>query len=535
MDFAQPPLAAPWLDVGQTLELFPHLNPAEPWDGAYPCPPVSELENIASYPRGFDPDAEVDNQVICKVEIIRHLRFGIGRGPQVLLCKITEYPQTLAQPQMPFPQFTSDQKAEDPILVDWIVLKVSDGHLFPAGGGVPPWDNWELADQSHTRNSSALKYLYQKDQQLHTIMGSPHCVPSYFGTWVFKLPYQNKDGDQKIRYVGAVAMEFIRGASISELCQGVPPKNHSINLEWDDAKYGTRINTPRLFPREDSDLFRGPEFASIHQEWEPFRMDILRPMLLGVVYILHAGVHYNGLSPQSTFVTTFKDERDVLGRRPRVVFLDYFDFEIYEKTTYAADPRWPDQHPLAEEPRPVHPFERCCIIPLSEFSGWYPPLWDKHPLLFDCWLGRNFGKVEEGMFSVFGDRCDEPDRSLRKLVADYGALVADDISRRFSKDLFLAAVESGTRKDVSQFIDRQAYQDLSFRQPKALKSAEHVLSKKRKREEFEEQDEGEKQEETEEQEEASASSEGRLLYLWLPSKGPNPLSLKSHSQSWLES
>ncbi|KAE9578589.1 hypothetical protein CGMCC3_g5508 [Colletotrichum fructicola] len=466
MDF-QPPREAPWFDVGQTLELFPHFNLAEPWGGAYPVPKWSEMKNIAAYPRGFNPDAEVDKAVICKAKIVRHLRVGLGRGPQVLLCKATQYPQTLAQSQMPF----------------------RTGACFPAGEVSPPGNNWELADQDHSRDSSALRYLYQKHLERGGIMGYPYHVPSYFGTWVVKLPYENKAGEQKMRYVGAVAMEFIRGVSIDDLCKGVLIKNRNINLKSDDDEYESFFDTACLIPRNDPGLFRGPEFAGlvIDAEDEAFRLMVLKGVLDGVVKTLHAGVQYNDLSPQNTFVTIVDDSNSEAAV-PRVVFLDYFSFEIYEKTKYAKDPEWPDVHPLAEEPRPVHPFERCCIIPLSKFSGWYPPLWDKHPLLFDCWLGKMFGKVEEGSYSIFSDRGDESDRSLRKLVADHGANYKD--TPIDSKDDFLHSVKDHTGVDVSEFMNRKAYQDLAYKKEEAVQSARSVLGKKRQRDDGDDEEGG---------------------------------------------
>ncbi|KAK2764646.1 hypothetical protein CKAH01_04811 [Colletotrichum kahawae] len=113
MDFPYPPREATWFNVGQTLELLPHLNPAEPWGAAYPLPKWSEMKNIAAYPRGFDPDAEVDEKVVAKAEIVRLLSSGLGRGCQVLLCKMAEYPQTLAQPQMPFPPSDAKEHLAD--------------------------------------------------------------------------------------------------------------------------------------------------------------------------------------------------------------------------------------------------------------------------------------------------------------------------------------------------------------------------------------------------------------------------------------
>lgn len=484
MDFPYPPRRAPWFDVGQTLRLYPHLNPPEPWGGAYPCPPASELKNIAAaYPRGFDPTAEVDEAVICKVKIIRHLRFGLGRGPQVLLCEITKYPQALAQPQMPFPRFTSDQKAENEHLLDWIVLKVSDGRLFPTGSVIPPWNNWELADQSHSRNSSALKFLYQKHQQQHTIMGSPYHVPSYFGTWVAEIPYENKAGEQKTRYVGAVAMEFIRGVSIGDLCEREPRKNR--NLRSDDAEDEPGPNMARLIPRNDPDLFRGLEFAGqvIDVESEAFRLMVLKRMLEGVVSTLHLGAEHTEMSPYNTFVSILDDcgSRTVL---PRVVYLDYFDFEVYEKTRYAADPEWPAQDPLTEKRYPIHPFERFATVHQCtfsvNFSGWYPAIWDKYPLLFDCWLGKTFGRIVEGpTYSIFQDRGDEPTRSLRRIVADHGASHAD--APVHSKDDFLRSVKEHTGMDVSQYMNWKIYESLVCRVEEDVKALTDFLGRKRRR------------------------------------------------------
>ncbi|KAH0427481.1 hypothetical protein CcaCcLH18_09649 [Colletotrichum camelliae] len=492
MDFLNPPGKAPWFDVGQTLQLLPHLDPPEPWGGAYPCPSASELKNIAApYPRGFDPDAQVDEKVVAKVEVTRHLRVGLGSGPQVLLCKITKYPQTLAQPQMPFPRFTSDQKAKNEHLLDWIVLKVADGRLFPGGSVIPPWNNWELADQSHSRDSSALKFLYQKHQQHHTIMGSPYHVPAYFGTWVAEIPYENKAGEQKTRYVGAVAMEFIRGVSISDLCERARPKNR--HLRSDDAEDEPGPNMARLIPRNDPDLFRGPEFAGqvMDVDSEAFRLMVLKRMLEGAVNTLHLGAEYTEMTPHNTFVSILDDcgSRTIL---PRVVYLDYSNFEVYEKTKYAADPEWPDQDPLTEKQHPIHPFERFATVHQCtfsvNFSGWYPAIWDKYPLLFDCWLGKTFGLIVEGpTYSIFQDRGDEPTRTLRKIVADYGATHPEPEVK--DKDKFLSSLKDKTGIDVSAYMDWRTYENLVCGVEEDLQSLEGFLSRKRRRD-YDDDEEG---------------------------------------------
>ncbi|KAI8310617.1 hypothetical protein K4K59_008131 [Colletotrichum sp. SAR11_240] len=424
------------------------------------------MKNIAAYPRGFDPVAEVDEKVIAKAEIVRLLSGGLGSGCQVLLCKMAEYPQTLAQPQMPFPAPDANG-----LLADHFVLKVSDGGVFPSGGPFPPWNNWELADQAHGRDSSALKYLYQKHLERGKIMGDPYNVPSYFGTWVVKLPYDNNAGEQKMRYVGAVAMEFIRGVSISDLCKGqyLPWSNNPYyNSYSDDDKDEPEPGPSRsevLRPRNAPHLFKGPEFAglAIDVESKPFRLEVLKRILDGVVRTLHVGVEFSDLRPENTFVTILDDSGSETAL-PRVVFLNYWQCQIWEKTRYAKLPDYPDQDPLTEELHPIHPFERFSTVHMRNlsirFSGWYPAIWDKHPLLFDCWLGMVFGKVEDSAsYSIFKNRDKELTRSMRKIVANYGAAHTD--APVHSKDDFLRSVKDHTGMDFSKYMNWKTYQNVT--------------------------------------------------------------------------
>ncbi|KAJ5000043.1 hypothetical protein K4K48_003244 [Colletotrichum sp. SAR 10_66] len=412
----------PWFDAGETLELLPRLNPPEPWGyNLYPPATPAQLDGL----RNFNPDAGVDKETIAHVKIIKHLSNDTKGFYQVLLCKMTKYPRSLVQPQMPFPRLDPETKTKDS--VDYFVVKVSNGLVFPGGPGDPPYGNWQLAEHFYARESAALRLHYEKHLVRGNIMGSPYHVPSYYGTWVVKVPYVNEEDRNapKIRYAGAIAVEYIRGLSIKNLCISNDPED------------------PVLVPK-DCDV--RPEYrtalGSMNPQDETFRLDVLKLWLDGVVKSLHVGVQLHNLSPRNILVT-------VLGLNgspipTRVVLADYSCSEIYEKNMYARNPElpeWPSRHPLTELPNPPHPFERFCIHSIWRFQGWYPERWDTSPWLFEHWLGWVFGKIEDSSkYSVFRmstndyyafgkieyssefmENNDRRVRELRKTVADLAA------------------------------------------------------------------------------------------------------------------
>ncbi|KAK2764645.1 hypothetical protein CKAH01_04810 [Colletotrichum kahawae] len=408
------PESCSWFDINQKLDLIPQLNPPEPWAyGLYPPPTPSQLDNLAIHPSGFDPNADVDKKTTARVKIIKRLSNGLEHGHQVLLCKIEKYPQSLAQPQMPFPRLNPELKSLGTLsenAISYIILKVSDGFLHPSGLGVPPYDNWELAAHFHVRESAALRLHYEKHLVRGNIMGPPYHVPSYYGTWIVKLPYRDsQDGVQKVRYVGAIATEYIRGLSIQNLCESPDPE------------------TDRLVPMMSNVFLRhedpGSDLGSLTPNVEDFRLDVLKLWLEGVVKSLHVGVQFHNLGPQNILVTQL--DLDGSSTPTRVVFSDYSRSEIYEKTQLARDPAWPSQHPLTQLPNPVHPFERFCIHSVSILLEWVPREWEDRAWLFDYWLGETFGKVEDSAeHSVFRGVATERHlrtRDLRKIVADIAA------------------------------------------------------------------------------------------------------------------
>lgn len=408
----QVPQNCPWFDINEKLELIPQVNPPEPWGyGVYPPPTPSQLDNLAVHPSGFDPNADVDKKTTAKVRIIKRLSNGLKHGHQVLLCKMEKYPQSLAQPQMPFPRLNSDLKslgAYDEKTVNYIILKVSDGFLFPSGLGVPPCDNWQLAEHFHVRESAALRLHYENHLVRGNIMGPPYHVPSYYGTWIIKILGDDEDDD--VRYVGAVATEYIRGLSIKNLCES------------------RQSETDRLVPRNDNVK---PEYRSILPPMKPhdknFRLDVLKLWLEGVVKSLHVGVQFHNLGPQNILVA--QADLDGSSTPTRVVFSDYSRSEIYEKTQLARDPAWPSQHPLTQLPNPVHPLERFCIHSIWILLGWFPQEWEENPLTFDCWLGKVFGKLKDSaqhsVFREFMNEYHQRTRELRKTMADLGAMRPD--------------------------------------------------------------------------------------------------------------
>ncbi|KAI8265286.1 hypothetical protein K4K58_011440 [Colletotrichum sp. SAR11_239] len=412
----------PWFDAGETLELLPRLSPPEPWGyNLYPPATPAQLDGL----RNFDPDAGVDKETIAHVKIIKHLSNDTKGFYQVLLCKMTKYPRSLVQPQMPFPRLYPETKTKDS--VDYFIVKVSNGLVFPGGPGNPPYGNWQLAEHFYARESAALRLHYEKHLVRGNIMGSPYHVPSYYGTWVVKVPYVNEEDRNapKIRYAGAIAVEYIRGLSIKNLCISNDPED------------------PVLVPK-DYDV--RPEYrsalGSMNPQDETFRLDVLKLWLDGVVKSLHVGVQLHNLSPRNILVTVL----DLNGSPipTRVVLADYSCSEIYEKNKYARNPElpeWPSRHPLTELPNPPHPFERFCIHSIWRFQGWYPERWDTSPWLCEHWLGWVFGKIEDSSkYSVFrmstndyyafgkiGDSSEFMDnnnrrvRELRKTVADLAA------------------------------------------------------------------------------------------------------------------
>ncbi|CAI0650150.1 unnamed protein product [Colletotrichum noveboracense] len=400
------PKNCPWFDIGQKLDLTPRVNPPEPWGyGVYPPPTPSQLDNLATHPSGFDPNAYIDKKTTVTVKIIKRLSNTLKHGHQVLLCKMTKYPRSLAQPQMPFPRF--DPKTKTDNSVNYFILKVSDGLLFPRGLSVPPYDNWQLTEHFHVRESAALRFHYEKHLVRGDIMGPPYHVPSYYGTWIVKLPYTDqREGVTKIRYFGAIATEYIRGLSIKNLCSSydpeetrLVPKNYNVKPEYRSA------------------------LGSMNPQDETFRLDVLKLWLEGVVKSLHVGVQWCNLDPQIILATVL----DLNGSSvpTKVVFSDFSRTEIYEKTQLARNPEWPNRHPLTELPKPPLPFERFGIDAISLFLGWYPQRWEASPWLYDHWLGWVFGRIEDSSeYSVFRTSNSDYEsrvRELRKIVADLAA------------------------------------------------------------------------------------------------------------------
>ncbi|EQB51548.1 hypothetical protein CGLO_08895 [Colletotrichum gloeosporioides Cg-14] len=352
------PKNCPSFDIGQKLDLIPRVNPPEPWGyGVYPPPTPSQLDNLATHPSGFDPNADIDKKTTATVKIIKRHSNTLKHGHQVLLCKMTKYPRSLAQPQMPFPRFDPETKTDNS--VNYFILKVSDGLLFPRGLGVPPYDNWQLAEHFHVRESAALRFHYEKHLVRGDIMGPPYHVPSYYGTWIVKLPYTDqREGVRKIRYFGAIATEYVRGLSIKNLCSSYDPEE-------------TRL---------------APKSYNTSSSW-----------LEGVVKSLHVGVQWCDLNPQNILATVL----DLNGSSvpTRVVFSDFPRTEIYEKAQLARNPEWPSRHPLTELPNPPLPFEWFCIDAISLFLG--------------C--------SEYSVFRTSMSDYDRRIRELGKIVADLGA------------------------------------------------------------------------------------------------------------------
>ncbi|KAI8177564.1 hypothetical protein K4K51_005327 [Colletotrichum sp. SAR 10_75] len=105
-----------------------------------------------------------------------------------------------------------------------IVIKIFDHDYYPHTVTFPrPFTHYQLADQDLSRQASALRYMHRVGRDENGIeipgklrlTGGHNLTPEYYGTWVIDLNRISADGK---RYAGAVAMEYIDGVSMEDLC-----------------------------------------------------------------------------------------------------------------------------------------------------------------------------------------------------------------------------------------------------------------------------------------------------------------------------
>ncbi|KAF6822064.1 hypothetical protein CPLU01_12244 [Colletotrichum plurivorum] len=322
------------------------------------------LRDVKTRPSSFNPKRHVDPKTIATIKVVRSLSGGLGGDAQVLLCELVgSRPNVDERRHMDFPP---SSPGKNPLFV----AKVFDPMFF-CPQIIPPIDNFQLADQRFSRESSALQYLYNMHIRYRDIMGHPHMVPEYYGNWAVEIGLD----DGETRYVGAVLMEYINGPSIEKLC--------------------FRDTEGRLHPR-DCPIYAPDTPAHGLTVDEDVRKEVLKKFLEGFAGHFHIGVEHYGALASNLFVLL---DRGAARKVVRVVILDYSTCRVFEKTTQArTEEWWYSRYPIQLLPHPPHPFETFNVEALEELHGWISAEWEEEYAKFDDWLRdeRNIGPVVDG-------------------------------------------------------------------------------------------------------------------------------------------
>ncbi|KAI8252055.1 hypothetical protein K4K53_011479 [Colletotrichum sp. SAR 10_77] len=244
-----------------------------------------------------------------------------------------------------------------------------------------PYTHYQLADQDLSRQASALRYMHragrdEKGNELPgklRLTGGHNLTPEYYGTWVIGLNLSSPDGK---RYAGAVAMEYIDGVSMEDLC----------TREDEDSM--------RVYPMAEPQPLYDAEENETHgylDMGEHTRLKVLADILGGFVEALSFGVDH-GEYELGDFMITYLSHGKQL-RFPRVVKLNYKFCQVWCMTRMAKIQRWSDNEQL---PYPVHPADHFTLREIVDFCGWWPYEWWHDESRFYAWLVKEFGPMEEG-------------------------------------------------------------------------------------------------------------------------------------------
>ncbi|EQB43844.1 hypothetical protein CGLO_17454 [Colletotrichum gloeosporioides Cg-14] len=164
----------------------------------------------------------------------------------------------------------------------------------------------------------------------------PSCF--FYGGWVTKVKYgTNMMGEPQFKYVGLILIEYIDDRSIEDLC---------FREDVEEGYIG------ELCPYEFSFGIsgKGNQIRRVTFD-EKNRQLVIQIMLHGICQGFQLGVEHHNLSPENVFVTLRNGTQDL--EELRVVILDHEDTQ--------------------KLPFPTHPRERCSVVALTKFQGWWPP------------------------------------------------------------------------------------------------------------------------------------------------------------------
>ncbi|KAI8290290.1 hypothetical protein K4K59_006518 [Colletotrichum sp. SAR11_240] len=263
-----------------------------------------------------------------------------------------------------------------------IVIKIFDHDYYPHTVTFPrPYTHYQLADQELSREASALRYMHRAGRDENgtelrgkiRLTGGHNLTPEYYGTWAIDL--SSADGK---RYAGAVAMEYIDGVSMEDLC----------TREDEDSM--------RVYPMaEPQPLYDADDENETHgylDMGENSRLKVLADILGGFVEGYSFGVNH-GEYELGDFMITYLSHGKKL-RAPRVVKLNYKFCQVWCMTRVGQVQPSSDNQQL---PYPVHPADHFTLRELIDFCGWWPYEWWHDESQFYAWLMKEFGPMEEGV------------------------------------------------------------------------------------------------------------------------------------------
>ncbi|EQB59258.1 hypothetical protein CGLO_00383 [Colletotrichum gloeosporioides Cg-14] len=329
------------LTLSLHIKITPQYGPSHfPWPWKSPSRIKTPFPYpVRTHPSGFDPERAVPANEKLRLCVLETLSGGFEKGPQVVLCRIKDAPSETTPHHAPL---AAGMK---------IVIKIFDHEYYPH----TPINNL-------SREASALRYMHRAGRDENgnelpgklRLTGGHNLTPEYYGTWVIDL--SSADGK---RFAGAVAMEYIDGVSMEDLC----------TREDEDSM--------RVYPMAEPQSLYDADENETHgylDMGEHTRLKVLVDILGGFVEALSFGVDH-GEYELGNFMITYLSHGKQL-RFPRVV------------------QRWSDNQQVSY---PVHPADHFTVREIVDFCGWWPYEWWHDESQFYAWLVKEFGPMEENV------------------------------------------------------------------------------------------------------------------------------------------
>ncbi|KAF5500130.1 hypothetical protein CGCS363_v007157 [Colletotrichum siamense] len=337
---------------GKHLTLFPYEPDRPHASGQYHFNPLPE-DLPKGHIRNFDTATDF-SKTQAKIQIQEIIRQGVNRKSQIFRCSVSQPPEEHrpAALQEPFPP---SRDTNGRLLPGQLVAKVFDYDYYPSDFSAP-WPNDEEADGNHCREHAVYAY-YRR----HGKTGYPHIIPQFYGSWVSKIfRGHDKNNQPMFRYVGLILIEYINGYSVENLCL----------RERDGEYFGPLQPSKRTVPFRSLQRHqnRRDNVTEVRFDRE-MRQYVIKEMVHGVVVGMHLGVEHQECEPWNLFVS-MHNGLDIL-EKPRVVLLDHSYTQVWSLTKYAETQGY--LYCLQKLPYPPHPRERCSVVALNTFQGWWPP------------------------------------------------------------------------------------------------------------------------------------------------------------------